>query len=191
MKTLFTVLSISSVMFVSGCSSVICGPKQDIAFDSLPRGARVVVYNPSCEVVFSNSTPCTATLQRLEGDSSTGCYIALVAQDGYGTVKVPLAGRRNDAYYLNVLTLGIGCVVDASNGSAWTLVPEKVDNKVVKDKAGFFYDDGLYVTLMSNASHPAEPAISDGRFSEIHWPADEDASARSAASLAAGSSELP
>jgi hypothetical protein len=159
--------SVTTLLLLTGCASMVCGPKQTIAIDSRPRGAQVVVYSPECQIVFSNTTPCTASLQRLQGDSKTGCYMVRIKKAGYAPEQIPLAGSINSAYYLNVLTLGIGFIVDSSNGSMWTLSPEKVQPGHVSDKAGFFYDDGLFVTMKDQAAQPIQAARPTGAFTEL------------------------
>jgi hypothetical protein len=158
-KTVFTFVGCGGLVLLTGCASVICGPKQAVNLDSRPRGAQVLVYDPNCEMVFSNTTPCTATLNRQGGDSKTGCYLVLIKKDGFAPVQVPLAGRVNGAYYWNFLTAGLGYIVDPMNGSMWTLSPETVDGNLVIGKAGFFSDDGLLISLKENTSESTAPAL--------------------------------
>jgi hypothetical protein len=161
MKTAFNLIGCGAVLLLTGCASVVCGPKQDIAIDSRPRGAQVQVFGASCEEIFSGTTPCTATLDRRPGDSKTGCYVVLIKKDGYAPVQVPLAGHVNSAYYLNPLSAGIGFIVDPLTHSMWTLAPETADGDLVSDKAGFFIDDGLFVTMKEQAT-PAAPVRTVG-----------------------------
>jgi hypothetical protein len=153
----FTFIGGCGLLLLSGCASVVCGPKQDIAINSSPRSAEVLVYDSSCEVIYSNMTPCTATLKRSAGDSKSGCYVVLIKKDGYAPVEVPLAGRVNGAYYWNFLNAGIGYLVDPATGSMWTLGPKTADGMQVKDKADFFTQAGLFISLKENTS-PNETA---------------------------------
>jgi hypothetical protein len=170
MKTItnaLTIIGCGGLLLLTGCASVVCGTKQAVALDSRPRGAQVLVYNPACEVVFSNTTPCTANLARKAGDLSTDCYVVLIRKEGYAPVQVPLVGRVNGAYYWNLLTAGVGFLIDPVTGGMWTLGPDKVDGDLVADKAGFFSGDGLLITLKKAASQPVTPAMNPTAFSEL------------------------
>jgi hypothetical protein len=162
-QTAFALLAGSVLVLSSGCSSLVCGSKQSVMIDSRPNGAQVLVYNKACEVIYSNTTPCTATLQRQSGDCETGCYVVLVSKDGFAPVQVPLVGRVNSAYYLNVFT-GIGFIIDPMTGGMWTLSPENVDGSVVRDAAGPFSQDGLFIALRDK---PLAPAFGAPLFSEL------------------------
>jgi hypothetical protein len=165
-KVFHTALAIfagTALVSLCGCSSVVCGSKQSVLIDSRPDGAQVLVYNKQCEVVFSNSTPCTATLTRQAGDCEKGCYLVVVSKNGYAPVQVPLVGRVNSAYYLNVLT-GIGFLIDPVTGGMWTLTPENVDGQIVRDTAGPFARDGVCVALRDK---PLEPSFAASLFSTL------------------------
>ena len=162
MKTLrftFSVLGFASLIpLLTGCASVMCGPKQAVTIDSRPRHAEVLVYDANCDVVFRSATPCTANLsRRIEG---SGHYVVLIRKEGYAPVQIPISGHINSAYYLNVFTAGIGFLVDPATGSMWTLSADHVDDPNVKDKAGFFIDDGVFVALKQQDTAPkvATPA---------------------------------
>jgi hypothetical protein len=124
-----------------------CGSKQAVAIDSKPRAAEVLIYNANCDIVFRSTTPCTATLPRRIDATEKGHYVVLLKKEGFAPVQIPISGHVNSAYYLNIFNAGIGFLVDPATGSMWTLSPDPVENKDVKDKAGFFYDDGLFVSL--------------------------------------------
>ena len=139
----------SLLSLLTGCASVMCGSRQDVAIDSKPRGAQVLVYDSRCEAIFTNVTPCVATLNRDAGDGGKGRYIVLVRKEGFTPMQIPLVPSVNGAYYLNFFTLGIGYLIDPFTGSMWTLNPEAIDGKTVKDSSGFFdhEHDGMFVAL--------------------------------------------
>jgi hypothetical protein len=144
-----------ALCLLTGCASVMCGSKQAVSIDSRPRGADVLVYNSQCEVVFQKTTPCVATLPRRHGDAKSGNYVILIKKEGYEPAQIPLAGRVNTAYYLNILCGGVGFLVDPITGAMWTLQPQTADREVVKDNADFFDNDGLFVTMKASASAKA------------------------------------
>ena len=127
-----------------------------------------LVYNSHCEVIYTNTTPCAAKLHRRSGDSKTGNYVIVVTKQGYDSVQVPLSGRVNGAYYLNILCGGLGLLVDPITGAMWTLGAEQPDGLSVKDNASFFEHEGLLVHLQAPPSElplvplavaPAKPVV--------------------------------
>ncbi len=129
---------------LSGCASMLCGTRQDVAIDSRPRGAEVLVYDSHCEIVLKEQTPCVAKLER----SKTAHYIVLIKKEGFAPVQVPLTGKINGAYWANILFGGIGLVIDPMTGAMWTLTPETIDGEVVRENAGFFdHEPGLLICL--------------------------------------------
>jgi hypothetical protein len=125
----------SLIALLSGCASVICGPKQAVAIDSKPHGAEVLVYDSHCDVVFQQTTPCTAKLPRRTPDYDAANYVILIKKEGYAPVQIPLTGQVNRAYFANVLTAGIGFAVDPITGGMWTLSPDAVDSSAVTENA--------------------------------------------------------
>ena len=125
-----------------------CGPEQKVSLDSRPRGAEVLVYDSRGEIVFQKTTPCVAHLPRREHDYLHGAnYVVLVRKEGFAPVQIPLTGLVNRAYFANILSAGIGYVVDPVTGSMWTLTPGDVDAKLVSENAAFFQRDGMTVCL--------------------------------------------
>lgn len=152
-KSLFAAFSGVALMgLLTGCSSVMCGPRQSVSINSRPAGAEVLVYNSECKVVFKKATPCVAELQRSTPDGQPGNYIVLVRKKGFAPVQVPLTGRVNDAYYANIMFGGIGMLVDSATGAKWTLTPDSVDAESVTPNAGIFNQDDVLVSLKPRAT---------------------------------------
>src|SRR5260370_13647789 len=123
---------------LTGCSSVICGPRQNVAIDSMPSGAKVQIYDARGEVVYDDTTPCLAKLKRGgPGSMEAGQYTIVIKKDGYSPVQVPLIGLVNRAYALNALNV-VGLVVDPITGSMWTLRPEKSDSRLARQNSPSF-----------------------------------------------------
>jgi hypothetical protein len=144
---LLVLASVGLAPFLTGCASVMCGSQQEVAIDSRPRGADVLVYNSNCEVIYKSTTPCVTMLKRRSGDSKKGTYVVLVNKEGFNSAQVPLIGHVTSAYYLNLFTAGIGFIVDPITGAMWDLSAENPDGHVVKDNAGFFDNNGIFVNL--------------------------------------------
>lgn len=151
MKTksiLTTVACAGALTLLSGCASVLCGPKQSIAIDSRPAGAEVVVYDAAGEIVFAETTPCVASLKRSNADYERASYVVLIRKEGFDPVQVPLTGKLNRAYLGNLLAGGIGLVIDPVTGSMWTLTPSDLEASLLEQNAAFFsHKKGLLVCL--------------------------------------------
>jgi hypothetical protein len=138
----------SLIALLTGCASVLCGSQQKVALDSHPTGAEVLVYDSRGEIVFQKTTPCVAYLDRRERDNMESAkYTVLLKKDGFAPTQFPLNGIINRAYFANVLTGGIGFVVDPMLGAMWTLTPSTTETDLVSQQVGFFSQDGLMVSL--------------------------------------------
>jgi len=148
-KSTVTLLACSCLATLfTGCASIMCCPQQSVSIDSRPRGAEVLVYDSRGQIVLQKTTPCVAKLIRREHDYLRAAnYVVLVRKEGYAPVQVPLTGLVNRAYCVNVLSAGIGYIVDPITGSMWTLSPAEVDTRLVAENAAFFHPDGLMVCL--------------------------------------------
>jgi len=137
------------IALLSGCASVLCGPKQSVAINSRPNGAQIMIYDSTGEVVFKNVTPCIAKLNRRAKDMLDGAnYVVLIKKEGFASVQVPLVSMVNRAYFANVLNGGIGLVIDPLTGSMWTLNPAGIDPALGPQETAFFdHEDGLLICL--------------------------------------------
>ena len=148
------------ITLLSGCASVMCGPRQKVAFDSKPSGADVEVIDSRGEVVFHKTTPCNAVLARREQDYlQSAKYTVIVKKEGYEAVQFPLTGVLNRAYLANVFSAGVGFIVDPLTGAMWTLTPSSFDTPMVTENAGFFNQEGLLVSLQEEPLQGMKPVI--------------------------------
>ena len=144
----------------TGCASIMCGREQSVSLDSQPRGAEVLVYDSHGEIVFQKTTPCLAHLPRREHEFLHGAsYVVLVRKEGFAPVQVPLNGMVNRAYFANILSAGIGYIVDPVTGAMWTLTPGDVDAKLVSENAAFFQKGGLTVCLKEEVPQELTPFL--------------------------------
>src|SRR5262245_59574811 len=125
-------------VLLTGCASVICGPKQAVAIDSKPHGAEVLIYDSHCDVVFQKTTPCVANLPRRTDDYTCANYVVLIKKEGFAPVQIPLTGQINRAYFANVLFGALGLAVDPFTGAMWTLTPDRLDAQVADETVAFF-----------------------------------------------------
>jgi hypothetical protein len=146
---------------LTGCASILCGPHQEVAIDSRPGGAEVLVYDSRGEVVLQKTTPCVAKLDRRAHDFlESANYVVLIRKEGYAPVQVPLTGIVNRAYFANILFGGVGLIVDPVTGSMWTLSPNAVNPRLLTENAAFFdRKDGLLICLKEQVPQDLVPYL--------------------------------
>ena len=153
-KSVITLLgSCALITLLTGCSSMICGPRQSISISSKPAGAEVLVYDPHGDIVFQNTTPCVASLIRSAPEVERAAYIILIRKEGYAPVQIPLTSRINAAYVANVLNGGVGMIVDSFAGTMWTLSADGLDANLVDESASIVHEDhDLMIALKHQAA---------------------------------------
>jgi hypothetical protein len=141
---------------VTGCASVLCGPKQTFAVETQPPGADVFVYDSQGSVVFQSTSPCIAELNRVAPEKDRASYIFLIKKQGFDPVQVPLSGHVNSAYLINILSGGIGYAIDPITHAMWTLSPTGIDTRKLEAHKGFeLRSDALTVTLEESDTNAA------------------------------------
>lgn len=143
----------SSITLLTGCASVLCGPKQSFSFGSKPNGADVIVYDAHGEKIFEDKTPCRTTLARVKPDEDRANYVVVIKKQGFAGVQIPLTSSVNKAYYGNILCGGVGFFIDPVTGSMWTLTPTPDGAKVLDHNTAFLSSDSLFVNLNDNTPH--------------------------------------
>tara|TARA_B100000401_G_C52459790_1_gene555986 strand:- start:249 stop:605 length:357 start_codon:yes stop_codon:yes gene_type:complete len=90
----------------SSCATILTGSKQDIYFESSPKGAKVLVNGfEQCK------TPCTVPLKKKLVTGNVQ-----IVMDGYESTTVSLSKSFNPISILNLLGI-IGWAVDAGTGA--------------------------------------------------------------------------
>jgi len=151
------------ITLLSGCSSIMCGPKQKVSITSRPVGAEVLVYNSHAEVIYKGTTPCVAKLDRRSPDYVEGAkYAFVIKKEGYTPVLMPMVGTVNRAYFANIMNGGLGYAIDPLTGSMWTLSPEGADPTTVSEHLAFFSDKKiLMVTLKEEGAEALAVSVTD------------------------------
>ena len=106
-------------VLLSGCASVVNGPRQPVGIASAPTGASV-----SVDGVEIGRTPMIAHLERERE------HVVTLSMPGHATREVPLERRVSGWAWGNVMFGGVGLlgvVADRSNGSLYRLSPAALD----------------------------------------------------------------
>lgn len=119
-------LKLTSVVLVmtllTGCASIVNGPRQKVHFTSEPTKAKVVVHshrNNKEDMFFT-----TPAIKELDRESE---YTVTFMKDGYQKHKHEIKRGINLLLFGNAVIGGlIGIIIDMSTGAAYRLTPNKV-----------------------------------------------------------------
>jgi len=109
-----------ALTMLTGCASIINGRQAEVAFDSHPSNAQVVIRDKAGREVAALKTPGVVSLKRNRRFFMPARYVATVEAPGYQSAQVPLRSTLNPWILGNVVFGGIpGLVVDTATGAAW------------------------------------------------------------------------
>jgi len=131
MKTRLTILLILPVL-ITGCASIVDGGPKTVKVNSKPEGAKVTVANKSGKTVATITTPAKIKLARTSGFLGEEDYKLTFEMEGYYPYETHVKSGINGWYFGNIFLGGIvGCIVDMSTGSCYTLTPGDVNCNLV------------------------------------------------------------
>ena len=122
----FSLLLITSVLFLSGCASIVSKTTYPISVNSTPSGAKITVKDKKGADVFTGNTPANFKLKAGAGFFSKASYSVIFEMDGYEAKTVPVNFSLDGWYVGNVLFGGlIGfLIIDPASGAMWKLDTE-------------------------------------------------------------------
>lgn len=114
------VIGLFACLLISGCASIISGRHSDIAIDSYPSNAHVVVHDNDGRQVAALNTPGVVSLKRNRRYFLPARYTATIEAPGYEPAEVPIHSTVNPWVLGNVVIGGLpGLIVDSATGAAW------------------------------------------------------------------------
>src|SRR3954464_409117 len=120
MKRVHSLFAIAFCTFISGRASIISGRTADVAIDSPPRGAHVVIHDNKGREVASLNTPGVVTLKRNRNYFLPARYTATIEAPGYAPAEVAIRSSVNPWVLGNIVVGGVpGLIVDNATGAAW------------------------------------------------------------------------
>jgi hypothetical protein len=110
----------AAILLFGGCASIVSGRKANVAIDSYPTNAHVVIHDKSGHEVASVMTPGVVALDRNGKWFLPARYTATIEAPGYQTAEVPIHSTINPWILGNVVVGGIpGLIVDDATGACW------------------------------------------------------------------------
>jgi hypothetical protein len=109
-----------ALVALSGCASIISGRQAEVAFDSSPSTAHVVIRDNAGREVASLKTPGVVSLKRNRRFFMPARYIATFEAPGYQPADVAIRSTINPWILGNVIVGGLpGLIVDTATGAIW------------------------------------------------------------------------
>jgi hypothetical protein len=166
MHVIRSVLTVAVVVSPAGCASIMSGRHAEVAINTSPPNAHVVVRDKRGQEVASVNTPGKVALRRKERFIFPARYTATISAPGYRTAQVPIRPTVNPWILGNVVLGGIpGLVVDNVTGAAW------------KPRHAEIYHELTPIQLAQQSeAYPVEPAGYGVEAGEPIFPAPTDAS---------------
>jgi hypothetical protein len=128
-------LALAAACALSGCATIVSGPRQTVKIDSIPQGATVttaVQYGRGKKLALIKKheegvTPINVVITRKDG-------AVLLEKEGYKPVRVPLKRGSNPWVLGDVLmTSLISTSIDTSTGAAMEYDPDEYVVELVPD----------------------------------------------------------
>jgi hypothetical protein len=115
-----SVIVLATCSLLSGCASIISGRNADVAIDSYPSNAHVVIHDNEGRQVASLNTPGVVSLKRNRRYFLPAQYSATIEAPGFAPAEVPIRSTVNPWIVGNIVVGGIpGLIVDNATGAAW------------------------------------------------------------------------
>src|SRR6478735_5116625 len=108
-----SVIGLAICSLLTGCASIISGRNAEVAIDSYPSNAHVVIHDNNGRQVASVNTPGVVSLKRNRRYFLPARYTATFEAPGYAPTEVPIRSTINPWIIGNVAVGGaVGLIVD-------------------------------------------------------------------------------
>jgi hypothetical protein len=119
-RLIHAALGMAVLPWFTGCASIMSGRHADVAINSNPSNAHVVIRDQRGQEVAAVNTPGKVALKRNERFIFPARYTATIEAPGYHTATIPIRSTINPWILGNVVVGGlVGLAVDNVTGAAW------------------------------------------------------------------------
>ena len=116
MRIIVIFAAIATAAFISGCGAIVHGTRQDIAINSNPNQAQVIVQGES------KTTPAMFNLKRKHS------YVVKISKEGYESSDIMINNKLDWTAWCDLFVWGIIPIFyDLASGAAWKLSPEEIN----------------------------------------------------------------
>ncbi len=114
------IIGLAACSLLTGCASIVSGRHAEVAIDSFPSNAHVVVRDNDGRTVASLTTPGVVSLKRNRRFFLPARYTATIEAPGYMPAEVPIRSTVNPWVLGNIVIGGVpGLIVDDATGAVW------------------------------------------------------------------------
>ncbi len=146
-SVVYSIIIAVFILGLSGCASIIHGPKQFVDFSSRPTGATIFIDGQ-----YVGKTPRVISLRRKGSEKGVAGgkrkYTVKLELDGYHPYELTIR-RKMDGWFFGNLAVGLmGIIIDAANGSMYKLDPTIVAEHLSKvTTVSKNHDDTIYMVV--------------------------------------------
>ena len=130
-------LAISSILFLTGCASIVSKSSWPITINSSPSEAKISIKDKKGIEIYTGNTPATLKLKSGAGFFSKARYQVTFEKVGYDKKVVPVEFKLNGWYFGNIIfggPLGL-LIIDPATGAMFKLETEFLNETLSKSVA--------------------------------------------------------
>ncbi|NOZ26417.1 MAG: PEGA domain-containing protein [Nitrospirae bacterium] len=155
-KSIVSIVSLVTLLFVSGCASIVSKSSYPVAINSFPDGATITITARNGQQIYKGKTPTTVTLKSGDGFFTGASYTVTFEKPGYEP-QTAVIEKQLDGWYIGNILFGglIGfLIVDPATGAMWKL-PDGI-NVTLAEKTSTFVIDGKELKVVFLDDVPAK-----------------------------------
>ena len=148
-------LTISAILLLTGCASIVSKSSWPITINSSPSEAKISIKDKKGIEIYTGNTPATLKLKSGAGFFSKARYQVTFEKVGYDKKVVPVEFKLNGWYFGNIIfggPLGL-LIIDPATGAMFKLETEFLNETLTKSVASV---DTKELKLLDINNIPAE-----------------------------------
>ena len=136
-QKLASIFFAGTLLFATGCASIVSRNRYPITITSVPTEARVVITNNRGVAIYTGNTPAVLSLKAGNGFFSKAGYQVTFEKEGYDTKVVPIEFKLDAWYFGNVIFGGLVglLIVDPATGAMFRLKTDFLHETLARSTA--------------------------------------------------------